>query len=330
MKNLPLKAPLGCDTFAAYPPSTPKNLVIFGKNSDRPQGEKQSVMKYPAKSYGKGTKLKCTYIEIPQVEATYATIISQIDWMWGCEHGFNECGVCIGNEAVWTKVPEESESALLGMDLVRLGLERGKTSREAMAVITNLLEEFGQGGACAEGDPSFTYHNSFLIADFKEAWILETAGRHWVAKRHTSGGINISNGLTIREDFDIASNGIKEYASRLGLWKKGSDVFDFAAVFSEGGVKDLSSSCSRQSCGTNMLREYEKSGKFLKDDMIGILRDHESGICMHGGFETTASAVSELFMDGTAAHWMTRKPNPCFSEFIREDFIEEKEEQTEH
>merc|ERR1712194_993158 len=109
------------------------------------------------------------------------------------------------------------------MDLVRLGLERGKTSKEALDVITKLLQEHGQGGPCAENDPSLTYHNSFLIADIHEAYILETAGRHWVAQRWTTGSRNISNGLTIRTNFDLCSDGIKEYAKENGLWDDDDD-----------------------------------------------------------------------------------------------------------
>jgi len=311
---------------------------VFGKNSDRPSGESQPLRRYPASDHKPGSTVRCTYISIPQAPKTHAVLISQIGWMWGCEHGANEHGVVIGNEAVWTRVPEESDehtgrpkTLLLGMDLVRLGLERGKTSREALDVITRLLEEHGQGGPCAEDDPAFTYHNSFLIADITEAYVLETAGRHWVAQRWTSGGRNISNGLTIRTQFDSSSRGIQEYAKETGLWDGGDDgtnpKFDFAAIFSEGGAAGLvddddddDDEDSRQGCGRAMLETHSNSEKFSRDDMISILRDHKSGICMHGSaFETTASMVSELFSDKTCnKHWTTG-PYPCKSRFCLQE-----------
>ena len=67
----------------------------------------------------------------------------------------------------------------------------------ALEIITGLLEEHGQGGACAENDPGFAYHNSFLIADRREAWVLETAAGFWAAERITVGVRNISNALSI-------------------------------------------------------------------------------------------------------------------------------------
>ena len=80
------------------------------------------------------------------------------------------------------------------MDLVRLGLERGKTAREALDVITSLLEKYGQFGAGIPGAGiDGAYDNSYLIADPQEAWVLETAGRHWAAKRLQSGIASISN-----------------------------------------------------------------------------------------------------------------------------------------
>lgn len=74
----PHRSPLGCDTFVALPPATPPGTTIFGKNSDRPCGEGQSVRRYPAADYPADCKLQCTYISIPQVQYTYAVLLSQI------------------------------------------------------------------------------------------------------------------------------------------------------------------------------------------------------------------------------------------------------------
>ena len=74
---------------------------------------------------------------------------------------------------------------LIGMDLVRLGLERGRTAREALEVMATLLETYGQGGA-AFGPGEAGYHNGFLIADPDEAWVLQTSNRRWAARRDGS------------------------------------------------------------------------------------------------------------------------------------------------
>lgn len=50
-------------------------------------------------------------------------------------------------------------------------------------MITGLLERHGQGGSCREDPTPFCYHNTFLLADRTEAWVLETAGRLWAAQR---------------------------------------------------------------------------------------------------------------------------------------------------
>ncbi len=294
-----------CDTFVALSPATADGSAVFGKNSDRPAGERQGVRFFAGESHPRGATLQCTYVEIPQVPRTFATLLSKIDWMWGAEMGANERGVVIGNEAVWTLEPA-GPPALLGMDLVRLGLERGETAYKALGIITGLLERFGQGGACAENDPSFTYDNAFLIADAAEAWVLETAGRHWAAEKVTSGVRNISNGLTIRARFDLGSAGLIDHARRRGLYD-GRGAFDFAAAFSASPPDP--DPHSRQACGHRLLSGLR--GRVTAEAMMGILRNHDSGICMHGPFETTASMVSRITGPGDARHWFTGEPHPC-------------------
>ncbi|SDK70279.1 C69 family dipeptidase [Microbulbifer yueqingensis] len=192
-----------CDTMVYRAGDT----TWLAKNSDRDPLEAQRVEVIPAVRGDRASSLRCTWIEIPQVPDRHACIIGRPAWMWGAEMGVNECGVAIGNEAIFSRRVMRSGVALLGMDLVRLALERADTAASALRVIVDLLEEFGQGGPAAFSQRNFRYDNSFLIADATEAWKLETAGREWVARRveHYDA---ISNGLTIGTDHELASEAV--------------------------------------------------------------------------------------------------------------------------
>jgi dipeptidase len=139
---------VSCDCWIAMRDATKDGSVILAKNSDRPSAESQPLVCFSRRHHQQGETVKCTYIEIPQSPVTYEHIGSKIWWTFGYEHGMNEHGVAIGNEAVWSKEPLEGRNGLLGMDLVRLGLERGNTGHEAMHVIIRLLETYGQCGNC--------------------------------------------------------------------------------------------------------------------------------------------------------------------------------------
>lgn len=320
--------PRSCDTFVALPPATGKGRVIFGKNSDRPALEVQEVVFVPAADHALGCKLQCTYIEVDQVPHTHAAILSKPAWMWGAEMGANDQGVCIGNEAVWTKLngPSDLEERLLGMDLVRLALERASSASEAVDVIGQLVASPGQGGPCSDepGQQDWSYHNSFLIADATCAWVLETAGQYWAAEHVSEGVRNISNELSIGSKIDRSSLNLVEEAKKLKLYSDDKGPFNFSLVFSEGKSLGNSSHMSfRYRHGLKMLKELSESGQFGALDMFKILRDEESGICMtDGGFVSTGSQVSILSpptgpspCHTPACHWFTATPNPLTSIF---------------
>ncbi len=299
-----------CDTFVALGSATSDGRVVFGKNSDRPFSEKQTIFYFPREQHPNEINVKCTYISIPQVKETHAVLLSKPSWMWGAEIGANEMNVVIGNEAIFNTKEPMGPPSLIGMDLVRLALERSSTAIQAVHLICDLLETYDQGGACAENDPTLMYHNSFLIADFKEAWILETAGKWWIAQQVKDGFRNISNSLSIRSEFDIAKEGIIDYSLDRGYCENRKE-FDFAKCFTQG-IYQEPTRYSREGWGKYLLKS--NFGKINPGIMMEILRDHYGGICMHGAFRTTASQVSYLSKENTV-HWMTGSPHPCISFF---------------
>jgi len=266
-------------------------------------------------------------------------LLCQPFWMWGGEMGANECNVVIGNEAVWTSEPTE-ETGLLGMDLLRLGLERGGTAEEALKVITELLETHGQGGSCSETGKWY-YHNSFLICDPSEVWVLETAGRHWVAERKTSGYRNISNGLTIHGGFERSFKGLQAHVESQGSAKKDSEgKLDFCRSFATsdtltgddddgrfGRVKKLLCQRIKNAADDGTAtednknwssREHKGDGFLTPEAAKEVLRDEE--INMTGAFTTTCSMISILptqedMKRGTqrvALHLVTGTPDATF------------------
>ena len=135
-----------CDTIVVLAPHTRAGATILAKNSDRAPYECQPLAQVPHRVHRESATVQSQYLEIPQVAETAAVIGSRPFWLWGFEHGLNEYGVAIGNEAVLTRETLPA-TGLLGMDLVRLGLERSKTAREATEVVGTLIERYGQGGA---------------------------------------------------------------------------------------------------------------------------------------------------------------------------------------
>jgi secernin len=131
-----------CDTLWAIGPSG----ALFAKNSDRPSAEAQLIESLPARTLG--GSLQTQYLTIDD-DGSAAILGSRPAWLWGLERGVNEHGVAIGNEKIYTQAnPNKEPPALIGMDLVRLGLERGRTADRALEAMTDALERYGRGGVC--------------------------------------------------------------------------------------------------------------------------------------------------------------------------------------
>ncbi len=319
-----------CDTLVALKRATLAGETLFAKNSDRERNEAQGLELIRATEHQRGAVLRLTYIDIHQVARTHACLLSRPFWMWGAEMGANEYGVAIGNEAVHSIVPPSEAGALTGMDLVRLGLERAASAREAVAVMTELLERHGQGGDCGYREPFF-YHNSFIVADPVEAFVLETVGRWW-AVQCVDSVRSISNVLGVGAVDRTVSPAVQAHAEAEGWCEAGGD-FDFAGRLWDPERDVATRGVERCARATDLL--VRRAGSIAVADVMAVLRDHGPAaendrhwspsdiegrtICMHAGHgdrrsQTVGSLVSELRAD-RAVHWVTGSSAPCLSLF---------------
>lgn len=319
-----------CDTMVALGNSTADGRVLFAKNSDREPNEAHEVVVIPRAKHTPGSRVKCTYIEIPQVEETFQVLLAKPFWIWGAEMGSNEFGVTIGNEAVFTRDPYGKTPGLIGMDFLRLALERTKSAYQAMLLITELLEEYGQSGNCGFEHPMY-YHNSFLICDPDEAWVLETSGKQWAAEK-VKDIRTISNAITIDDHWDLASENLVNHAMEKG-WCKERSKFSFSRCYSEPVYTLFSDARKRQVCTSMELSTLK--GKLTPAAMMSILRHHHqpargvwspdqgitgADVCMHAGWgpirgsQSAGSMVSQIDRSDTV-HWVTASSAPCTSIF---------------
>lgn len=321
-----------CDTWVAMSDVTENGYVMLGKNSDRSPFGCQPLVFNARQEWPAGSEIDLGRLSVPQVELTYATLGSSPYWCWGYEEGLNEFGVAIGNEGVSTKPLSEGIAAYArrdsfqlgptGMDLLRLGLERGRTAREALEVMTGLLEEYGQfGSGIPTADALGSYDNSYLIADPREAYILETAGRRWAAKRVAAGSASISNRLSIGTGWDLASPDLVEHAVEKGWWDKGAtSEFDFRVAYA-GDTPDLVARDERarvrqeRSCSLLLAGHGALSVGSMKE----IARDQSSDPSIDLD-QTASSCVAVLPAGGSAIPvfwWCASRPsNGCFVPFF--------------
>jgi dipeptidase len=302
------------------------NVTLFAKNSDREPDEPQYVRYYPAVRGDSAPTVEATYITIDQVPDRHALILSQPSWIWGAEMGVNEHGLAIGNEAVFTRVVDKSGRALLGMDILRLALERCRTTAEAIDCIDQLLSRYGQAGPAGYRNRKFRYDSSFILADGDDAWVLETAGQHWAARR-VDRFEAISNALCITDDFQRHSRGLHEFARTKRRLDAGGK-FNFAGAFDTRFMKFMGRAEERRACSLAMLSALPDPHPAA---MAAGLRRHASetedlarhgnaDICMHAGgptrpSQTTASMIAALRAGEPPEIYVTGTSAPCLSLF---------------
>lgn len=319
-----------CDTI--YAPG------FLGKNSDRVPSEPQTLCLVPRRP-------ACDQVEVGNKvlkahDKGFAFLLSKPSWMKGGEMGVNECGVAIGNEAVFSKF-KPAKDGVLGMDILRLALGSSATAKEAVDYICAFVEKHEQGGNGAYKG-SLYYDNSFLIADPSGAYVVETAAHRWawrVANRYDA----ISNIYIIEEDFKRLDPQSRKELAPVNERAACSDESDPGRKGHKDSFKykventfypRFTRGEQRLALSRSLLERFVKSehGNGITD-FLAILRSHGDydprrswpfqsplknmeSLCVHaGGFPnnaTTASLAVE-YRGSDAIIWFTGTSNPCIS-----------------
>ena len=219
-----------CTNFIVGKNASTDGSVICSYNADS-YGMFQSLCHYPAGRHTKGEMLKIYdwdtnkyYGEIAQAEETY-NVIGNI----------NEWQVTIGETTFGGREEMVDSTGILDYgSLIYITLQRSKTAREAITVMTSLVEQYGYN---SEGE-------TFTICDPNEAWIMEMMGTGadrslskertvWVAIRIPDDAIcahaNQSRITTFNQKDRqnvLFSKNVVQYARKRG-WFEGKDA-DFS------------------------------------------------------------------------------------------------------
>jgi dipeptidase len=153
---------LACTNFIVGKNASADGSVICSYNADS-YGAFMWLYHYPAAKHQKGDMRKIfewdtnKYLgEIPEAEETY-NVVGNI----------NEWQVTIGETTYGGREEMVDSTGIIDYgSLIYIGLQRSKTAREAISVMTSLVEKYGY---CSEGE-------TFTICDPNEAWILEMQG----------------------------------------------------------------------------------------------------------------------------------------------------------
>ena len=266
--------------------------LYFQPAADHPAGSMRKIYEWDTGKY---------LGEIPQPAHTYSVV-----------GNMNEFQLAISETTYGGRSELGSQSGAI-MDygsLIYVALQRAKTAREAIKVMTDLVAEFGY----------YSSGESFSIADPKEVWILELIGKGegekgavWVAVKvpdgYISGHANQARITTFPKDDPencIYAEDVITFARDKG-WYKGKDKdFSFSDVYAPvdfGGARFCDARVwagfNKVAAGMEKHTEYAKGiikhggknnfpinriplwikpdKKLSVRDVMGMMRDHFEG-----------------------------------------------------
>lgn len=258
-----------------------------------------TLRRYPPADYPPGEML-----EIKHWDGKVYGQIKQVQHTYGVVGLMNEHQLAIAETTFDGRLELENPGGLLHYwDLMRLALQRAKTARQAIDVITSLVAEHGYRST----------GESISIGDPHEAWLLEIIGpgpggegAHWVARRIPDGTICAHANKAVIETFPLDdpenclySKDVIKFAIERGYYDPASgEPFRFNEAYCPStprnrryGATRVWSIFRRAAPSLNLAPDYHRSvegaepyplyikpdKKLALADVFSLMRDHYEG-----------------------------------------------------
>ena len=286
-----------CTNFLITPGASADSsaMITYSADSHTLYGQ---LFHFPA-----GKHIEGSLIDVYDLDSgRYIGQISQVAETYSVVGNINEYQLAIGETTFGGRNLEDPKGGLDYGTLMNLALQRAKTAREAITVMTSLVAEYGY---CSSGE-------SFSISDPREVWIMELIGKGegnkgavWVARRVPDGYIcGHANQARIRQfplndpQNCLYAKDVITFARDKGYFSGSDKDFSFADAYAPldfgaqrfcearvwSGFRraapslNLSSDYARGVPGSTPLPLWIKPDKKLSvRDVMELMRDHYEG-----------------------------------------------------
>lgn len=270
-----------CTTILIGKGLTIDGAVIHAHNEDMGFTAVGRLWHVDAVTHNSNETLDVPYVTIPHVKQSHGywasgnaqttsglDISSKIKPYDSVLVGMNQWGVTMSCNWMNSKELKQEEIGIRRYAIRQLILERAKTAREAVQIIGDFIDKYGQadwGGL------------DYNLADTNEAWIVETTTNHWVARKIKDDEIwVVANRFTIGSDFDLSSKNLVENAIKQGWYNPNKEgEFNFSKAYGKPENMHQAYDIAREDRAKYLLNS--KRGVISAENLFQVLSDRYEG-----------------------------------------------------
>jgi len=278
---------MGCDMVVALGQATANGQTLFGLICHGPLAHGPRLRRHGGQMHAPGSVIRTSAGELPQARRTYTVLGCGACGHWGLTHGLNEHKVAMGM-ATWTSRVVSQQPGLEGAELVRLTLERSQSACQAQEVLTDLITRYGQG----HGDAAEGRDHIFLIADPREALVVEAAGTFWATTECQQLRV-VSDTALIRQDWQRVAPGLVKHAIAMGWWRDDGSKIDFSGAL---GAHPPSQAPALKRWGRASLLLEQQNGHIDTWFLRRMLTEHFESTLRRPSPERMSLALTNTFL----------------------------------